>query len=81
MVTLDFFLSIPASWSKVKHEMANTCAIWPTSKKDIDNLCKTVLDALNKIFYKDDSQIVKLYASKRYAENPRVEIKIQSIKI
>tara|TARA_Y100001970_G_scaffold276319_1_gene378836 strand:- start:615 stop:1028 length:414 start_codon:yes stop_codon:yes gene_type:complete len=40
-----------------------------TSKKDIDNFCKFVLDALNKRFYNDDSQIIELCATKNYTKN------------
>ena len=31
---------------------------------DIDNYAKAVLDALNKIAYKDDKQVVSLYVEK-----------------
>ena len=34
-------------------------------KPDIDNLIKTVLDALNGVAYADDSQIVSVFAEKR----------------
>ena len=33
---------------------------------DVDNYCKGVKDALNKLAYKDDAQIVSLTASKAY---------------
>jgi Holliday junction resolvase RusA-like endonuclease len=36
-------------------------------KPDIDNLIKSVLDPLNKLFYHDDSQIIRITASKVYA--------------
>jgi Holliday junction resolvase RusA-like endonuclease len=34
----------------------------PRGIKDVDNLCKTVLDALNRIGYRDDRQVVHLRA-------------------
>lgn len=34
--------------------------------KDLDNIAKTVLDALNGIAYKDDKQVYKLNISKKY---------------
>jgi Holliday junction resolvase RusA-like endonuclease len=38
---------------------------------DIDNMCKFVLDALNKVMYPDDKQIVKLESSKAFnADHP-----------
>lgn len=49
-------------------------------KPDCDNIAKICLDALNDIAYPDDSQIVCLLVLKKYSENPRVEITIESNK-
>jgi Holliday junction resolvase RusA-like endonuclease len=46
-------------------------------RKDMDNLCKSVLDSLNKLIWKDDRQIVHLMCSKAEAamdEQPHVEV-------
>ena len=37
-----------------------------TVNKDLDNIAKTVLDALNGIAYKDDKQVIELYVSKQW---------------
>jgi len=37
--------------------------------RDIDNLCKFVMDAFNGIVYEDDSQIVELKATKKFSCN------------
>lgn len=34
-------------------------------KPDIDNLLKTILDALNAVAYMDDAQVIELHAAKR----------------
>jgi len=39
---------------------------------DVDNYCKGVKDALNKLAYKDDAQIVSLIASKEYVKEGSV---------
>lgn len=45
------------------------------SKPDIDNMIKFVGDALNGIYFKDDSQICKVKAFKMYTNfTPRTEI-------
>ena len=46
----------------------------PTVKPDLDNLDKAVMDALNKVAYKDDSQIVAKVSKKHYAEVPTVKV-------
>ena len=44
-------------------------------KRDVDNFNKLVLDSLQGIVFKDDSQIQKLTIAKNYSkENPRVDI-------
>ena len=53
--------------------------IRPTKKPDADNCAKSVLDALNKIAFDDDSQIVELHVNKYYSENPRVTITLEEI--
>lgn len=67
-------MPIPSSISKKKQEeLKNTLH---QKKPDLDNLSKTVLDALNKLAYTDDSLISSLYCEKRYSEFPKTIIKI-----
>ena len=49
---------------------------WHTSRPDIDNICKFVMDSLNGVFWKDDSQICQVTAYKIYDSRPRVVIQI-----
>jgi Holliday junction resolvase RusA-like endonuclease len=46
-------------------------------KPDLDNFIKAVKDALKGLIYRDDSQIVRLSASKAYGDPPRVELIIE----
>jgi Holliday junction resolvase RusA-like endonuclease len=49
---------------------------------DVDNYCKGTKDALNKLAYKDDAQIVELHATKEYVSEgfvPGVMIKIEEV--
>lgn len=70
------YMPIPKSWSKGKQEEARRGKIFPTSRPDIDNLAKIIMDALNGIAYKDDAQIVQLVINKRYSDEPRMEVLI-----
>ena len=56
-VTVCFWLKRPKS---VRRAL-------PTVKPDLDNFCKLVLDASNKLLWNDDAQIVDLKLSKRYS--------------
>lgn len=43
-----------------------TFTVGTMRRKDLDNMLKLVLDALNKLAFVDDSQIVSVYAVKKY---------------
>lgn len=74
---VDVYRSIPKSFSKKKIEMALNGTLRPTSKPDVDNYVKGIKDALNKVIWKDDSQIVSLTVRKWYSDKPRIEIEVQ----
>ena len=71
-MNIEFFYEIPQSWSKKKKEEAK----WHKTKPDIDNLIKSVMDSLNGIAFKDDSQVVMIKARKQYASFNGVQITI-----
>jgi len=76
-VGITVFTTPPASWSKKKTAQALAGDIYPTSKPDLDNVAKCLLDALNGIAWKDDKQVVFLQAIKRYAEKAETIIKFE----
>lgn len=55
--------------------------ILPTKKPDCDNIAKIILDALNKIAYVDDSQVVELVVKKWFAAEAKVFVHIEEIEI
>lgn len=67
-VEVDFIMPVPESWSKKKKQQAYDGDLWHTSRPDVDNLLKLVLDAANGVLWVDDAQIASLGASKSYAE-------------
>jgi Holliday junction resolvase RusA-like endonuclease len=73
----SFGKSIPKSYSKKKRGQCLSGEIAPTSKPDVDNYLKAVLDALNGLAFEDDSQIVRTVAEKQYSEAPFVQITIR----
>lgn len=52
---------------------------WHTSRPDCDNIAKFVFDALNKVYWRDDSCICAQKVVKLYSEKPRTEIYISEI--
>ncbi len=57
---------IPESYSKKRRQECELGHEMPTKKPDIDNIAKAVLDGLNGVAYKDDSQVTHLKVRKRY---------------
>lgn len=68
-----YFL-VPKSASKSKITAMLSGKVNPTSRPDVDNIIKAVLDALNGYAYKDDSAVVNVTAIKKYAEHPYVAV-------
>lgn len=75
-IQITAWYSIPSSKSrKVRFAMA-AGQINPTKKPDCDNIIKIVCDALNGFAYKDDAQVTLTQIRKRYADEPRADVKL-----
>ncbi|WP_233212337.1 RusA family crossover junction endodeoxyribonuclease [Collimonas sp. PA-H2] len=61
------YMQIPASYSKTKRANAISGDLRPTGKPDLDNVVKGIKDACSNIVWGDDSQVVRIVASKHYA--------------
>lgn len=78
-VDLRFYRPIQKSISKAERQRRLLGQSLPTVRPDIDNYVKAILDALNGLAFKDDSQIAVLYARKLYSDEPRTEIEITEV--
>lgn len=78
-LTINAYFDIPLSFSKKKAKQALNGEIYPTKKPDFDNIAKIITDALNKVAYSDDTQIVTCTINKKYSETPFVEIIIKEV--
>lgn len=58
---------IPDSWPEWKKTAAICGRIRHTKKPDLDNIAKLILDSINNIVYKDDSQVTYLRINKQYS--------------
>ena len=79
LVRIQAFYEPPKSVSKKKRTEMLDGKILPAKKPDIDNVVKAVLDALNGVAYRDDTQVIELHVRKSYSEKPRVEVSIETI--
>lgn len=78
-VHISAYYEPPKSTSKKNYAKMIDNTILPTKKPDIDNIAKVVLDALNGIAYKDDTQVVNLNVIKRYSNEAYVQVKIERV--
>lgn len=76
---LTFEIKIPSKARKEERLKMLNQEILPTVKPDIDNTLKLVMDALNGIAYKDDTQVVNCIVSKMYGETNKLYIIIRKI--
>lgn len=76
-VKIIAYFGIPKNTSRIAKEEMLKDTISPTKKPDIDNIAKIILDALNKIAFKDDNQITKIEVEKKYAEEEKIYVKIE----
>lgn len=79
MLKVNFGIPVPQSWSQVKKNKAFDNAIKPITRPDLDNYIKCILDGLNNVVFKDDSQVVEITASKNYMQIPKTDIFIKEI--
>jgi Holliday junction resolvase RusA-like endonuclease len=76
-VYLYIRLPIPKSHSKKRKEACLSGQEKPIKKPDIDNLAKSVLDGMNGVIWKDDSQIVSLHVTKVYSSGSGVDVLVK----
>ena len=70
------YYTIPKSETRAMKTAMQAGVIRPTKTPDCDNVLKAVADALNKLAYPDDKNIVDCQIRKYYSHQPRVEVTI-----
>ena len=92
-VKIVAYFPVPKSWSKKRKALCLANKELPTKKPDADNVGKIIMDGMNpkmkrdkqlhkmvevmRGIYHDDKQVTTLVVKKRYAERPRVEVRIK----
>jgi Holliday junction resolvase RusA-like endonuclease len=68
---------VPASYSKKRTEACLNDVEKHTKRPDLDNVIKAVIDGMDKIVFKDDSQITSIHSTKVYGEVAKVEVMVR----
>ena len=76
-VAVDIIIerAITKSWSKKRKQAALEFG-YASSKPDVDNVSKAILDALNGIAWKDDTQVAKLSVTRFHSERDNTSVEI-----
>lgn len=78
-ITIEAVFEPVKSTSRVRREKMLSGEIKPTKRPDIDNIAKVVLDALNGVAYKDDTQVISLEVIKTYGPFEKLNVLIRSV--
>lgn len=76
ILDIFFYFQIPKSTSKAKRKQMINGQIQHIIRPDVDNCGYLITNAMKKIIYNDDSQVVDLFLHKRYAEVEKTVVKI-----
>lgn len=76
-INIVAYLKIPKSTSKAKTQEMLENKISPTKKPDVDNIAKSILDALNEVAFKDDNQVSKICVDKRFALEEKIVVEVE----
>ena len=79
IVSMKFTFEIPKSYSKKKR--SELLYRPKTTKPDLDNLVKAVLDGLQGEAFEDDSSVCGIVATKEYGTEPKVSIVVEEVKV
>jgi Holliday junction resolvase RusA-like endonuclease len=78
-ITIEAVYEPVKSASKAQREAMLSGLIKPTKKPDIDNIAKVVLDALNGVAYKDDTQVIELDLIKSYGPFAKLNVIVREV--
>ena len=78
-ISVKAYFPIPKNTRKSERLLLETDLVPYDKKPDVDNVVKSVMDALNNVAYIDDKQVVSLKAEKFYSKYPRLVIVIQEV--
>ncbi len=80
-MSVGVWMPIPRTASRCKRANMLTGRIQHTTKPDLDNVVKAVMDALNGVAYSDDKDMVQINALKIYSTDPGLYVMISPVEV
>jgi len=76
IIKIKIYKSMPKNTSRIRLYLGELQKIRPLTTPDFDNYCKSIMDSLKNIVWRDDSQAVTGLIEKFFSIKPRIEVKI-----
>ena len=76
-VQMRFYYALPQSAPKKKRQMVEIAPLMHTKRPDVDNLQKSVMDALNGVLWEDDAIVFAVVAQKHYDTRDHIKITVE----
>lgn len=75
-LVMSITVAVPKSWPKKRQADALAGLVRPIGRPDCDNSVKLACDALNKVIWQDDAQLVDVRVVKRYGTEPGAVLEV-----
>lgn len=75
-VLVRIYMRMPNSFSQKKRNKALEDEIRPRKKPDLDNVLKSVLDAMTGVVYRDDKEVTAIQVVRHYYDSDRLAIQV-----
>ena len=76
---IQIFVTMPKAWSKKRKAMNIDKPPIDIRTPDLDNVAKSILDALNGVAYKDDKQVVSLEVNRMWGIEDKVVVELFNV--
>ena len=76
-VSINTFSRTPSYFNQADTILAEIGLHRPMQKPDVDNIAKSILDAMNGFVFKDDNQVSKISVEKRFALEEKAVITVE----
>lgn len=77
-VSIVIEVAVPVSWPRAKRE-ERLAARWAEGRPDVDNVVKSILDGMNGVVFRDDSQVVAVSAERIWGRENAVRVDVEAV--